>query len=317
MERRSLLKSAGCGLLGASGTAAAAPAPRRPGPQARSNASHRGNVVTTRDGTQLFMRDWGTGPTVLFLAGWALPSDFWARQMVPLSDAGMRCIAYDRRGHGASADPGTGYHYDSLADDLADVIETTHAGQPIVLVAHSMSGGEVLRYLKKHGRHRVAGVVLVGTTLPTVGRSAAHPQGVSREQAEGYRQNVILADFPKWLQDNARPFFVDSTTQDTVEWVKSLMLRSSMKSVIDCHRAQTDTDFHDELDAFDLPLLVIHGDRDVSAPLEHTGQVVARRLPKATLKVYPGAPHGLPVTHAKLLNDDILGLVQKLTHAFS
>jgi len=317
MERRSLLKSAGCGLLGASGAVAAAPAPRNPRPTTHPHTRPRGKRVTTRDGTEIFVRDWGTGPAVLFLAGWALPSDFWAQQMVPLCDAGARCIAYDRRGHGASDDPGQGYHYDQLADDLADVIDAVHAGQPLVLVAHSMSGGEVVRYLKKYGSRRVAGIVFVGTVLPALGRSASNPKGLSPEQFESYRQGVILADFPKWLQDNARPFFVAGTSQDTMDWVKSLMLRSSMKSVIDCHRAQTNADFHDELDAIDRPVLLIHGERDVSAPLELTAKVMARRMPKATLKVYADAPHGLPITHAKLLNSDILDFVQQLTHAFS
>jgi pimeloyl-ACP methyl ester carboxylesterase len=299
MQRRELLKHAvvvagSSGLMAASSTAQSAAAQRSARP-----------FITTRDGTQLFYRDWGDGPAILFLGGWALPSDIWAYQMVPLSEAGLRCVTYDRRGHGRSSDPGRGFDYDTLADDLHEVIATLGL-RNLTVVAHSMAGGEVVRYLLRHGSRRMARLVFVGTTLPCLMKSADNPDGIDAEVFEQGRRNVQLKDFPKGLADNLRPFVVPETSEALLEWVRTLMLGTSMKALVDCNRALTAADFRAELRRIELPVLLIHGDKDVSAPIALTARKAVSLLPQARLETYEGAPHGLMLTHVQQLNADLL-----------
>lgn len=297
MLRRDLLKGAGAAIGGAALVAAG-------DTQAKSSVRADGPYVATRDGTQLFYRDWGTGAPVVFISGWALTSDTWAYQMAPLSEKGLRCIAYDRRGHGRSSDPGRGFDYDTLADDLAAVLEALDL-KNVTLVAHSMAGGEAVRYLSRHGSKRIARIALIGATLPFLTKTADNPDGIEPAVFENARRNVILRDFPKALRDNMRPFVVAETSDALVDWVAGHMLRCSMKALVECNRALTATDFRSELARLTVPTLIVHGDRDVSAPLAITGRKTAALVPHATVKIYQGAPHGLFLTHMEQFNNDL------------
>jgi non-heme chloroperoxidase len=190
----------------------------------------------------LFYRDWGSGP-VVFLAGWALPSDMWNDQIALLSESGFRCIAYDRRGHGRSDDSGDGFDYDTLANDLAGVLETLDLREA-ALVSHSMGAGEVVRYLSRHGAARVSRIALIAPAgTPYSLKSTDNPDGVEDSAFEGFRKNVLLKDFPKWMAENARPFVVEDTSEEMVHWIKQMMLQTSMKALVEFNRAGTSTDF--------------------------------------------------------------------------
>jgi pimeloyl-ACP methyl ester carboxylesterase len=307
MNRRDVLKSA-VSLAGA-GTLVGPPDGQSSG-GTRALTTQGGSYVGTRDGQQLFYTDWGAGDPVVFLAGWALPSDMWEYQMVPLSEHGLRCIAYDRRGHGRSSRPGAGYDYDSLAEDLAAVLDALDL-QRATLVGLSMAGGEIVRYLTRYGMRRVARIVLIGTSAtPFATRSADNPAGIPAERFEYFRRNVLLRDYPKWLEDNRQPFFVPDTSPQMQEWVRSMMLGTSLKALVECSRSMTGTDFRPELSKVRVPTLVIHGDKDVSAAIDLTGRPTAKMIPGAVLKVYDGAPHGLFLTHMARLTEDILGFAR-------
>jgi non-heme chloroperoxidase len=310
MERRKVLKSA----VGIAGATLVAGASRSEASQARSTPApapqRRWPYVETRDGQQLFYKDWGTGAPVVFLAAWALPSDMWDYQMVPLSEQGLRCIAYDRRGHGRSSQPGTGYDYDTLADDLAAVLDALEL-RAVTLVGMSMAGGEMVRYLTRHDQHRIARVVFVATdATPIRLQTADNPSGIPIERAEFFRRQLLLKDYPNWMEENRQPFFVPETSRQMQEWVRGMMLRTSMKALIECNRSLTSTDFRAELPRIAVPTLLIHGDKDVSAPLEATGRPTAKLIPRARLEVYEGAPHGLFLTHMDRLTRDLLAFAK-------
>ncbi|XXY45785.1 alpha/beta hydrolase [Sorangium sp. So ce269] len=268
-----------------------------------------GPFIATQDGALLFHRDWGAGKPVLFLSGWALSSEMWGYLMLDLADNGLRCVAYDRRGHGRSSDPGRGYDHDTLADDLAAVLEQLDLRE-VTLVGHSMSGGEIVRYLSRHGDRRISRVAFLAPTTPMILRAADNPDGLDPHLVEQVRA-AIRADYQGWLADNAPPFFVDETSPAMREWVQSLMFQCSMKAAIDCNRAMAEADFRDELRRIKVPTLVIHGDRDASAPLALTGEKTAALVPGSRLIVYEGAPHGLFVTHRERLGRDLLAFAQR------
>jgi pimeloyl-ACP methyl ester carboxylesterase len=300
MNRRMFLGMAavGGGLLAGAGAATVQPPtrPRAPDP------------VAARDGTRLFVRDWGDGAPVLFLAGWTLASDFWGYQMAALQAQGLRCIAYDRRGHGRSSDPGGGYDHDTLADDLAAVIE--HRGLAgLTLVGHSMASGEIARYVARHGTGRIARIVLVGPTTPFLMQAPDNPTGLPREAMAASRAS-IARDFPGQIGAQIGPFFTAETSPDAVAWVKAMMLRTSLQAVIECARALQETDFRRDLPRIDVPALIVHGDADRSAPLAMTGRPTAELIPGARLVVVEGGPHGLPVTHVDRLNAELLGFMR-------
>jgi len=268
-------------------------------------ASRSGPFIQTRDGQRLFYKDWGKGAPVVFLAAWALPSDMWDYQMVPLSEQGLRCVAYDRRGHGRSSHSGGGYDYDTLADDLAVLLGSLDL-RDVTLVGMSMAGGEMVRYLTRRGAERIARLVFVATAAtPFPTQTADNPRGIPAERFEFFRRNILLRDYPKWLEDNRPPFFVPGTSPQIQEWIRTLMLRTSMKAIIECSRSMSSTDFRAELPKIRVPALVIHGDKDVSAPIDLTGRPTAKLIPGAELKVYEGGPHGLFVTHMARLTEDV------------
>ncbi|MBP2314826.1 alpha/beta fold hydrolase [Azospirillum soli] len=264
--------------------------------------------IHTDDGVKLFYRDWGRGNPVVFLSSWSLNSDSWAYQMLALTEHGHRCIAYDRRGHGQSSDPGTGFDFDRLADDLATLLDTLDL-RGVTLVGHSMSCGEIVRYLSRHGSGRVSRTVLVGTVTPMLARTDDNPDGIDPAVFEAFRSDCLMRDFPKWLEDNIRPFMTADSSAGMMAWVKSMVLQASMKALLDCHRATTSTDFRRELPEIAVPTLLVHGDLDVSSPLAITGRKTAELMPNATLTVYEGAPHGLFLTHMDRFNRDLLAFL--------
>jgi non-heme chloroperoxidase len=295
MRRRDLI---GGTVAGAAALALTQPARARSG-----TASSRPTYVSTPSG-KLYVRSWGEGPAIVFLAGWALSSEAWSYQMARLSEQGFRCIAYDRRGHGRSDDPGAGYDYDSLADDLAAVLEALDV-RDATAVAHSMSGGEVLRFMRgPEASTRVKRILFLATTLPCLLQKPDNPGGVPAAVFEQMR-SIFYKDFPHWIESNADPFVVPETSPLMRSWIKSIMLQTSLRAVIDLNREMTSADFRLEMAQLRIPALFIHGDRDASAPLGLTGKPAAQITPGAKLTVYEGAPHGLFVTHIDRLNGDI------------
>ena len=265
--------------------------------------------IRATDGTALFHRDWGDGPPVVFVASWSLPSDSWAYQMLALSDAGLRCVAYDRRGHGRSDDPGRGYDFDTLADDLAAVMETLDL-RGATLIGFSMGTGEIVRYLTRHGAGRVARIVLIGTTTPMLARAPDNAGGIDPAIFEAFRRESLMRDFPGWIDDNMVPFVTPETPQGLRNWVRDMALRTSAKALLECNRTLTAADFRAELRAIAVPTLVVHGDRDATCPIELTGRPTAALVRGARLAVYEGAPHGLFLTHMDRLNADLLAFAR-------
>jgi len=259
--------------------------------------------MTCSDGTRLFVRDWGTGEPIVFLAGWTLSSDAWAYQMTPLS-ARFRCIGIDRRGHGRSDDPGRGYDFDTLASDLATVLDRLGLDK-VTLVAHSFASGEAVRYLRRYGTKRVKRLLLLAPAAIPCRRAAPDNPGGLPDDAIEQLVQVIGDDFPCWIEQNAAPYFDKGTSRAIIDWTIRDMTRTSMLATVELTRIQMTTDFRPELAALDLPVLIIQGTADASAPIELTGQPAAAMIPGAELIVYDNAPHGLYFTHRHRLNDDI------------
>ena len=263
--------------------------------------------IEARDGTSLFYKDWGSGPPAVFVSSWALPSDMWQYQMTAMVDAGVRCIAPDTRGLGRSDQPGTRYDYDTLAADLAALLDHLDL-RDVTLIGHSMGGGVVVRYLARYGSERVGRVALLAPTTPFLLKTADNPDGIDRVAVE-YVRAAFSKDFPKWLDDNAAPFFSPETSPQMIDWVAGLMRGTSLKVAIDLNRISTESDFRAELPEIRVPVLIIHGDADVSAPINLTGRRTAELIPGSTFTMYEGAPHGLMFTHTDRLNSDLLAFV--------
>jgi len=296
MQRRDLLLTAAAATLAATAAPAAA-APTNPSPKIR-----------TRDGVTLFHQDWGSGRPVLFVHAWALSCAMWSYQIAELGQRGLRCIAFDRRGHGRSDVPSGGYDLDSLADDLADVIAQLDL-HDVALVGMSMGANEILHYLGRHGTGRVSRVALLGPTTPFVLQTADNPFGAPMAFFE-QTQAAWASDFPKWIEDNKRPFFTTETSAQMMDWAAGIMRAVPVQVAIATNRGLVATDLRPVLAKIDRPVLILHGDTDVSAPLEATGRRTAAGIRGAVLKVYPGGPHGLFVTHMKEVNADLLAFLQ-------
>jgi non-heme chloroperoxidase len=265
--------------------------------------------IEARDGTRLHWTQWGVGRPLLFLASASMPLEMWDYQMNAFAERGFRCIAFDRRGHGLSGRPAGGYDYDTFADDVASVIDALDL-RDLTVVAHSMAGGEIVRYLTRHGSSRVARIALLGVTTPFLLQTADNPGGVP-ESAFATLQDGWSADFPKWIDDNTDAFFVPETSSGMRRWAVDLMRQCPARVAIACNKAVTTTDFRDDLRRISIPALVIHGDRDVSAPLAITGKPTAELIRGSRLKVYEGAPHGLMYTHMERLHADIFQFIQE------
>jgi non-heme chloroperoxidase len=305
MNRREALNSvaaaiAATGLLPSTPGSAAAPAiagkPREPQP------GHQ-PYIEAGDGTQLFYQDWGAGKCVLFIHSICLSSQIWQYNMVPLSERGFRCVAYDRRGHGRSMQPGRGYDYDTLADDLACVIKQLDL-RDLTLVGHSMGAGEIVRYLSRYGAERVARIVLVAPGLPFMLKT---PDNLEAQERKVFDQTFTSwrRDYPQWVADGVPSFLAPEPSNAQMEWVGSLCMQASLKALVDCFHAVVETDFRREVAAIAVPALIIQGDKDTGALIDFTGRRTAQLIRGSRFKVYPGAPHGLMVTHAEQLNTDL------------
>lgn len=262
--------------------------------------------ITTRDGEQLFYRDVGEGSPVVCVHSWALSSEMWQYQSYAFVEAGLRCVAYDRRGHGRSSPASRGFDYDTLADDLEALLARLDL-RGVTLVGHSQGCADIVRYLARHGSSRVARVALLAPTLPIVRQVPNNPQGLPLEAFERTWAQWA-SDFPAWAEANKRPFFTPETSEAMMTWLVGLLLRTPVDVAISCGRAMAQADLRPDLTAIDRPTLVVHGDRDVSAPLA-LGQQTAAGVRGARLSIYEGAPHGLFVTHAARLNAELLAFI--------
>jgi pimeloyl-ACP methyl ester carboxylesterase len=267
------------------------------------------NYVRTLDGVDLFVRDWGAGEPVLFVGGWSLPSDSWQYQMLHLLDQGYRVIAFDRRGHGRSGDPGHGYDFDTLAGDIAAVIDALDL-RGVTLVGHSMGCNEIVRYLANYGSERVARAALLGAMTPFILQTADNPHGIDGECFEFFRTQQLMRDFPQWVDDNMVPFVHEETPQGMKNWLRQMAFTASLHALRECNRALVETDFRAELRHIRVPVLLIAGECDASAPLDLMARRTAELLPDASLKVYPGAAHGMFITDMEQVNNDLLEFIR-------
>jgi non-heme chloroperoxidase len=270
-------------------------------------------TITTQDGTQIYYKDWGTGRPVVFSHGWPLSADAWEDQMLFLAARGYRCIAHDRRGHGRSSQPWDGNEMDTYADDLAALVEQLDL-RDAVHVGHSTGGGEVARYIGRHGTKRVAKAVLIGAVPPLMLKTSANPGGLPMEAFDQIRTGV-LADRSQFFKDLTTPFYganrpgakVSQGLRDAF-WLQGMM--AGFKGVFDCIKAFSETDFTEDLKRIDVPTLILHGDEDQIVPIGASSMLSAKLVKGATLKVYPGLPHGLCSTHKDRVNADLLDFLQ-------
>ena len=303
MNRRNLLMTAGTGLAAIAATnELSASATITP-----STSRLLMNSLQTKDGTQLYWKEWGTGSPVVFVHSWALHSDMWQYQTVEFAEHGLRCITYDRRGHGRSDQPNHGYDVDTLADDLAVVMDSLDVSNA-TLIGHSMGCGEIVRYLARHSAKRVARIVLLAPMTPYLKQTVDNPDAIPEQAFEALRSEW-RNDFAKWIADNTPPFFTKDTSPAMQQWGASMMQPMSLPIAIACNRSMVDTDFRADLRNITTPSLLIHGDADQSAPLALTGAKSAQLMPNCTFKIYAGAPHGLFVTHKQRVNADILQFI--------
>lgn len=268
--------------------------------------------LKTADGTDLFFKDWGSGRPVVFVHGWPLHADMWEYQMVPMVRSGLRTVAADRRGFGRSGQPGGGYDYDVLADDLAVLLDTLDL-RDVTLVGFSMGGGEVVRYLARHGDARVSRVALVSSVTPFLEKTPDNPDGVDRSVFDGMVEQ-LGNDRPHFLAGFGKAFFgagllSSPVSAELLEWCGDMALLGSPLATLDCVRLFSETDFRADLAAIRVPTLVIHGTSDATVPLEVSGRRTAASIAGARLVEYQGAPHGLFYTERNKLNADLLGFI--------
>jgi non-heme chloroperoxidase len=271
------------------------------------------SMITTSDGTQIYYKDWGSGQPVVFSHGWPLDADAWESQMVFLASNGYRCIAHDRRGHGRSSQPWTGNDMDTYADDLSELLEALDL-RDAALIGHSMGGGEVTRYVGRHGTSRVARVVLVGSVTPLMLKTTANPGGLPIKAFDDIRSGVS-ADRSQFFRDLTTLFYGanrkgNKVTQGTRDAFWFQAMQGGLKAELDSIRAFSETDFTADLQKFDVPTLIIHGDDDQIVPIAASAMLSSKLIKNATLKIYPGGPHGLADTHKDQLNADLLAFLK-------
>ena len=271
------------------------------------------NYIATRDKTRLYVKDWGSGTPVILIHGWPLSADSWDDQAMAIADAGYRAIAYDRRGFGRSSQPWTGYDYDTMADDLAAVIEHTGADDAVI-VGFSMGGGEVARYMSRHAGKSVAKAILVASILPFRLQTLDNPIGAP-QAAFDKTAAALNEDRAKFFTGFFKTFFgVTETAQpvsdELLQWAHGIAMQAGLKSTIDCMRAFSGTDFRADLAAFKVPTLIIHGTEDKTVPIDSSARVAVKGIASATLIEYEGAPHGLFATHKDRFSRDLIDFIK-------
>ena len=271
-------------------------------------SANRQPFVTARDGTKLFVQDWGSGRPVIFLSAWTFQSNVWGSHMAALTAHGFRCVAPDRRGHGRSDAPSIGYGLDTMVDDLSRIMDQLDL-RDAVLVAHSMGSFEAVRYCATGGADRIARLMLAAPATPFSTRTADNPEGWPKQGIEAQTQ-LIARDFPRWIGENEGPFFTPETSQETRTWIKNMMMSVSLPVALATRAATSTADVRPDLKKITCPTLIVHGDKDVSAPLEMTGARTARGIPNARLIVYSNAPHAIILTHQERFLSDLLGFMK-------
>jgi len=274
--------------------------------------------ITIRDGTQIYHKDWGTGQPVFFSHGWPLSADAWEDQMMFLADHGYRCIAHDRRGHGRSGQPWNGNNMDTYADDLAAIVEALDL-RDVIHVGHSTGGGEVARYIGRHGTKRVAKAVLISAVTPLMLKTQANPKGLPIEAFDKLR-TAVKTDRSQFFKDLSESFYganrpgskVSQGLRDSF-WLQGM--QCSLKAAYDCIEAFSESDFTEDFKKFDVPTLILHGDDDQIVPIEDTALLSAKLVKSATIKIISGAPHGMCSTHKDQINAELLSFIQRSKQA--
>lgn len=268
------------------------------------------------DDIKLYYKDWGSGQPIVFSHGWPLSADAWEDQMLFLASQGYRCIAHDRRGHGRSSQPWSGNHMDTYADDLATLVKELDL-KNVIHVGHSTGGGEVVRYLARHGSKRATKAVLIGAVPPLMLKTSANPSGLPMDVFDGIRTNV-LADRSQFFRDLTIPFYGANRPESKVSqglrdsfWLQGM--QAGFKAVFDCIKQFSETDFTEDLKKMDVPTLIMHGDDDQMVPIETSALLSAKLVKNAQLKIYKGASHGLCSTHKDQVNTDLLDFIKEYT----
>jgi len=272
------------------------------------------NTITVKDGTTIYYKDWGTGPVVTFSHGWPLNADAWDAQMLFFAQNGFRVVAHDRRGHGRSSQASSGNDMNGYADDLAAVLDTLDL-KDAILVGHSTGGGEVVRYIGRHGTKRVAGVVLIAAVPPLLLKTPANPEGLPVEVFDGLRSGLVN-DRSQFYKDFALAFYGANrsgakVSQGTLDQFWLWSMQAGLKNSYESIKAFSETDFTEDLKKIDVPTLVMHGEDDQIVPVKDSAKKSARLIKGATEIYYPGLPHGLTATHADLVNRDLLAFCQQ------
>jgi non-heme chloroperoxidase len=270
-------------------------------------------TITTKDGTQIYYKDWGTGQPIVFSHGWPLSADAWEDQMLFLAARGYRCIAHDRRGHGRSSQPWDGNEMDTYADDLATLVQKLDLKKAIH-VGHSTGGGEVARYIGRHGTKHVAKAVLIGAVPPLMLKTAANPGGLAMEAFDQIRAGV-LADRSQFFKDLSMPFYGynrpgPKISQGVCDFFWLQGMQAGFKGAFDCIKAFSETDFTEDLKKFDVPTFIMHGDDDQIVPIGASALKSSKLVKGSALKVYPGLPHGMCTTHKNVVNEDLLAFIK-------
>jgi non-heme chloroperoxidase len=263
--------------------------------------------LTTSDNVHLNLKDWGAGRPVILMHGWPLSADTFDELAIAIADAGMRAIAYDRRGFGRSSQPWDGYNYDRLADDLADVIKYANAGNAAI-VGFSMGGGEVARYMSRHGGQGVSQAVLIASVVPYMLKTADHPNGVDQKVFEQMTK-AMKEDRAKFWSGFFKDFYGGQVSDEVIEWSRTQAMYASTKATLDCAQAFATTDFRPDLASFKVPTLIVHGTKDKTVPIDATARVAAKRIAGSQLIEYDGGPHGLLASHKQRVIDDVLAFL--------
>jgi non-heme chloroperoxidase len=272
------------------------------------------NYVTTNDQTKLYFKSWGAGRPVILLHGWPLSADSWDEQALAIASAGFRVIAYDRRGFGRSSQPWSGYDYDTLADDLAAVIEQTES-EDAALVGFSMGGGEIARYMSRHDGKSVSQAVLISSIVPYMLKTEDNPAG-TEQFAFDQMLTAIKADRAHFFGSFFKDFFgvgvlSHPVSDELIQWSRAVSMQAGLKGMLDCVKSFATTDFRPDLKAFNVPTLIIHGTQDKTVPIDASGRAAAAGIAQSVLIEYEGAPHGLFATEKERLTADLLAFLRQ------